>query len=157
MAEVSRRAMASRSSLPNVRFVAAGVTQLPVELDALADTVTVRFPWGSLLHGALGEDAPTAASIARLVAVGGRLELTLSLVERDRPAGIDRPPFGDADLDRMRTAFSALGLELDEACQLTIAEVATTGSTWARRLRAGGPDRPVWRVAFTRRGSGPLG
>lgn len=158
MAEASRRAAApaSRPALPNARFVASGVAELPCELDGIADRVTVRFPWGSLLRGALGHDLAVAASIARLVAGGGRLDLTFSLVERDRStAGVDG--FGPADLERMVTAFAALGLELVEARRLFPDEVAALRSTWARRLGAGRADRPIWRASFTRRGTEPLG
>ena len=116
----------------------------------LGDRVTVRFPWGSLLRGALGLDAAVTDSIARLVAPGGRLELTLSVVGRDAPmktglaAGL-----GEAARTSMVTAFADHGLELDEIRELTADDLATLHSAWARRLRAGG-DRPAWRVAFTR-------
>ena len=50
-----------------------------------------------------------AASVARLVAPGGRLEITLSLVARDRrdTAG---DAFGAADIERMTATFATLGL-----------------------------------------------
>ncbi len=129
--------------------MAAGVEVLPAGLTGLADLVTVRFPWGSLLRGVLGVDTGVAASIARLVAPGGRLEITLSLVERDRhdTAG---DAFGAADIERMTASFGALGLVLTEARRLSAAEVAAIPSTWARRLRAGDTwaGRPVWQVTF---------
>ena len=158
MAEASRRAAtpAARPSVPNVLFIATGVDQLPCELDGIADRVTVRFPWGSLLRGALGRDAAVAASIARLVAPGGRLDTTLSIVERDRPAG-DGGALGPADLERMTTSFAALGLELVEVRRLTADDVAAIRSTWAQRLAAGRSDRPVWRASFARRREEPLG
>ena len=75
MADASRRAAAkpSRGGHSNVLFLAEGVERLPDAFDGLADVVTVLFPWGSLLRGALGLDSRVAASIARLVAPGGRL------------------------------------------------------------------------------------
>ena len=36
--------------LPNLLLVIAAVESLPAELTALADEVTVYFPWGSLLE-----------------------------------------------------------------------------------------------------------
>jgi 16S rRNA (adenine(1408)-N(1))-methyltransferase len=129
--------------------VAAGVEALPAGLTALADLVTVRFPWGSLLRGVLGVDAGVAASIARLVAPGGHLELTLSLVERDRQDTAGEV-FGAADIERMTASFGALGLILTEARPISAAEVAALPSTWARRLRADDirAGRPVWRLTF---------
>ena len=160
MAEASRRAAgpARRGGAANACFIAEGVEHLPSELAGSADIVTVRFPWGSLLSGALGVDDAVTAAIARLVAVGGRLELTTSLIDRDRPSGSgDRKALDAADIESMTCAFAEHGLEVVEVRTLTLAEAAAVRSSWARRLRAGGPDRPVWRVVFVRRGSGPLG
>ena len=114
-AEASRRVARRARSADDRRtwFVAAGVEALPAGLTGLADLVTVRFPWGSLLRGVLGVDSGVAASIARLVAPGGHLELTLSLVARDRhdTAG---EAFGAADIERMTASFATLGLILTE-------------------------------------------
>ena len=122
---------------------------LPAGLTGLADLVTVRFPWGSLLRGALGEDRVVAASIARLVAPRGHLEIALSLVARDRRDTMG-DAFGAADLERMTATFAALGLMRTEARRLSAAEVAAIPSSWARRLRAGDTrtGRPVWQVTL---------
>jgi 16S rRNA (adenine(1408)-N(1))-methyltransferase len=160
MADASRRlSRAHPGTGPDPRrawFLAAGVERLPAELDGLADRVTVRFPWGSLLRGALGLDAAATASIARLVAPDGRLELTLSVVGRDARAvtGLH----GDLDaaaLGRTAAAFAEHGLALEAAAPLDAADVVSLHSTWARRLRAGA-DRPAWRVTFSRP-VGPVG
>ena len=150
MADVSRRV--SRLAAADDRrawFVAAGVEMLPAGLTALADLVTVRFPWGSLLRGALGEDRVVATSIARLVAPRGHLEMTLSLVARDRRDAMG-DAFGAADLERVAATYAVLGLVRTEARRLSAAEVAAIPSSWARRLRAGDTrtGRPVWQVTL---------
>ena len=151
MAEVSRHAARRHDAgARRAWFLAAGVERLPPELAGLADRVTVRFPWGSLLRGALGLDPVVTASIAGLVAPGGRLEITVSVIRRDATAvtGLDGA-FDDAARARMATAFAVHGLQLDEARPLTAADLATLHSTWARRLGAGG-DRSAWHVSFAR-------
>lgn len=152
MAEASRRAAArpARGGRPNVTFIAEGVERVPVVLDGVADLVTVLFPWGSLLRGALGLDTSVAASIARLVAPDGALDLVLSIVERDRAAIGGEGDFGEADVARMAGVFGAAGLDLTGARRFSATEAGATGSTWARRLRSD-PDRPVWRVDFASR------
>jgi hypothetical protein len=150
-AEASRRVARRARSEDDRRawFVAAGAEALPAGLTNLADLVTVRFPWGSLLRGVLGADMGVAASVGRLVAPGGRLEITLSLVGRDRndTAG---DAFGAADIERMTATFASLGLTRTEARRLSAVEVAAIPSTWARRLRAGDAraGRPVWQLTF---------
>jgi 16S rRNA (adenine(1408)-N(1))-methyltransferase len=147
MADASRRAAArpERGGLPNLIFLAEGVERLPAAFEGLADLVTVHFPWGSLLRGALGVDPAMARAIARLVAPAGKLEILLSIVDRDRAAVGGSGAFGDADVELMRQVYESHGLELVGTCRLSPDEVRATGSSWARRLRSD-PTRPVWRV-----------
>lgn len=177
MAERSRRAAAAaaKGGHPNAVFIASGVELLPAELDGIADRVTVRFPWGSLLRGAIGVDRAVSGSIARLVGPAGTLELALSIVEHDRlgvrDPGTDEPPggvalsttgaatdaafarlgrpFDDGDIERIRSVFGDLGLRLVGVEPMSREAVAACGSSWARRLRVG-RDRPAWRVRLTR-------
>ena len=150
MADASRRAAAkpSRGGHSNVLFLAEGAERLPDSFDGLADVVTILFPWGSLLRGALGVDHAVATSIARLVAPGRNLSIVLSVVERDRAAiGAERP-FGPSDVDAMADAFAPLGLDLTNARRLSPDEIRATGSTWARRLRSD-DSRSIYRVELT--------
>jgi 16S rRNA (adenine(1408)-N(1))-methyltransferase len=169
MAERSRRAAAApaKGGYPNALFVASGVELLPPELDGIADRVTVRFPWGSLLRGAIGVDTAVSGSIARLVGPTGTLELALSIVEHDRlgvrdPGAEGAPdattdaafarlgrPFDESDIERIRSVFGELGLHLAGVEPMDRAAVAAFGSSWARRLRVG-RDRPAWRVRLAR-------
>lgn len=170
MAELSRRAAASpaKGGHPNAIFLASGVELLPPALDKIADRVTVRFPWGSLLRGAIGVDREVAGSIARLVGSAGTLELALSIVEHDRLAARDPAddarlqsptsdaafarlgrPFDDSDVERIRSVYGDRGLTLLGVEPMTREAVAAYGSSWARRLRVG-RDRPAWRVRLGR-------
>ena len=152
LAEASRRVARRARSADDRRawFVAAGVETLPAGLTGLADLVTVRFPWGSLLRGVLGADTGVAASIARLVAPGGHLEITLSLVARDRQDTAGEV-FGAADLERMTaTLRGARARPGPRHARCRPRRSRRIPSTWARRLRAGDirAGRPVWRVTF---------
>ena len=174
MAELSRRAAAAsaKGGRPNAVFVASGVELLPPELDGIADRVTVRFPWGSLLRGAIGVDPMVADRIARLVGPTGTLELALSIVEHDRLGARDPGeeseangetgdaafarlgrPFDDQDTERIRRVFGDLGLRLFAVEPMTRDAVAAYGSSWARRLRVG-RDRPARQVLLRRTTSG---
>jgi 16S rRNA (adenine(1408)-N(1))-methyltransferase len=153
MAEASRRAARhpQKGGLPNAVFVAAGVEMLPHELAGLADLVTVRFPWGSLLRGALGLDASAAAAIARLVAPAGGLEMAVSVQDRDAVGGRPSGRFGEPDIERIRRIYAGLGLELCDVRLLGREDLTDLHSSWARRLRVD-RDRRAWSLRLERAG-----
>ncbi len=150
MADASRRA--DRRGPANALFLAAGVEALAASpLAGQADLVTVQFPWGSLLGGIVGLDDAALCGLASLLAARGRLEVLASIVPSDNIPGM--ACLDDAVVPAVCRAWSAAGLRLTAARPATAAEVAASGSTWARRLRAGGDARPVWRLEGTRSAS----
>ncbi|HEX5589234.1 MAG TPA: class I SAM-dependent methyltransferase [Candidatus Limnocylindrales bacterium] len=134
MAEASRRAARPprKGGAANALFVVAAAERIPAELRGLAATVTVRFPWASLLRGCLGREPAVAAGLAEMLAPGGELVLLLAPAERDRLAGLPVEP--SAIAAAARSAFEPLGLELIEGRPASDAEVRASGSTWAKRL-----------------------
>jgi 16S rRNA (adenine(1408)-N(1))-methyltransferase len=104
-------------------------------LHGLAGSLTVNFPWGSLLLGLLGEDDAVLAGVARLMAPGAEGTVLLSVVPRDGMPPL--PPRAS-----LGVAYARHGLDLVEMRPATPEEVAAPGSSWAKRLRAG-RDRPV--------------
>ena len=140
MAEASRRA--DRRGPRNALFLAAGVEGLVTSpLAGRVDLVTIQFPWGSLLRGALGLDDAASCGIASTMAPGGRLEVLASVVPSD---GVDGLGCLDATVEpAIRRAWAAAGLDLVTMRPANRDELAASGSTWARRL---GTERPVWRL-----------
>ena len=134
MAEASRRAARAprKGGLPNAGFILASAESPPPVLEASADLVTVRFPWGSLLRGVVGADAAVAAGVAGLVAPRGAVELLLEPAARD---GLDGVPTSTDDLVAGAAgAFDADGFSVEDVRAPAPAEVKASGSTWARRL-----------------------
>jgi len=152
MAESSRRAArpARKGGLANALFVVGAAELPPVELCGIADTVTVWFPWGSLLRGVLGLDDAAARGIASLPRPdGGLVDAFLSVTARD---GLDGVRVLDATVvGRLADAHRRFGLELVSAAPASIDDVRATRSSWGRRLLASGSDRPVWRLSLRRR------
>ena len=142
-AETSRRAARTAS---NIVFVAASAEAFADALPGRAHAVVVTFPWGSLLRGLLGADAVVGAAIASLLVPDGRLSALVSLTPRDVPAGL--PPLDASTVGCLRPSPE---LELVEARPASREEVRASGSTWGRRLLAGGgAARPVWRLEWRR-------
>jgi len=140
MVDASRRAAAAatRGGRPNASFVVAAAEDLPGPFEAMADEVTVRFPWGSLLRGAVGGAGPVATGLARLLRSGGALLLLLALKPKDGHDDL-LPLVADPALleERLRNVYEPLGLRVVEARFATNDEVAAARSSWARRLRVG--------------------
>jgi 16S rRNA (adenine(1408)-N(1))-methyltransferase len=149
LAEASRRAAAkpSRGGRPNALFVVASAEAPPAELLTRAHLVTIAFPWGSLLRGALGHDEKVTAGVAGLLAETAAIEMLLSLEPRD---GGPAPTLDDALREQARDAWGRAGVDIIEAAPLSAEALATASSTWARRLRAG-RDRQAWRLLGVRR------
>ena len=139
MQAASRRA-ARRGALPNALFAVAAAERPP--LTGFADEITVNFPWASLLRGVLGGDDAVLAGIAALTAPGATVTSLVSVVERDGVPGL---PASDA----VAASYARHGLRLVEARPATGAEIAASGSSWAKRLRAGSA-RPVTLLRATR-------
>jgi 16S rRNA (adenine(1408)-N(1))-methyltransferase len=141
MAESSRRA--SRRGPPNALFFAAGAERLGESpLAGTADLVTVTFPWGSLLRGVIGLDRASLAGVAAVLRPTGRLQVLASVVPSDGIEGLDCLDATAAPA--IREAWLAAGLKLLRIRAATAGEIAGSGSTWARRLRADREQRPVW-------------
>jgi 16S rRNA (adenine(1408)-N(1))-methyltransferase len=138
MAELSRGAAraVAKGGRTNAMFVVASAEAPPAELACLAEIVTVRLPWGSLLRGCLGLDGAVAAGIAGLVRPGGTLELLLAPAERDGLAGI--PTDSAQIVPAVANAFMPFGFELVEGRPATNEELRASGSTWAKRLLSNG-------------------
>ncbi len=159
MAGSSLRAARSerRGGLPNALFVVAAAESPPAELRGRADVLTILFPWGSLLRGALALDRRAAAGIAALLRPGGRLSAFVSITDRDvAAAGV--PPLSDDAEDGIARRWSARGLDLVTFEPASGEDVVATGSSWARRLRTAADrpvaDRAVWRLELIAREAG---
>jgi hypothetical protein len=151
MAVASRRAArsAAHAGLPNALFVVAAAERLPGELLGIADEVTIHFPWGSLLRGAIALDEAAASGIASLLRPGACLTTFVSMTPRDGlgMAALDEP--GEADA--LAARWACHGLLLESVRPAAVDELRATGSSWARRLLAGeGSDRPAWRLTLRR-------
>jgi hypothetical protein len=145
MAAASRRAAraAAKGGLPNALFVVAAAERLPDALQGIADELTIQFPWGSLLRGALALDGAAAAGIAALLASEGTATVTFSIEDRDR---LHLPTVDATELARRWCTF---GLDVCGFRDATPGELRAMPSTWGRRLAAG-QGRRAWRLHLAR-------
>jgi len=138
-----------KGGLPNALFVVAAAERPPDELCAVAAEVTILFPWGSLLRGALALDdgQAAAAGIADLVALGGIVRALVSIDPRDR---LTVPTIDASHRAGLAARWARHALTLTAFGPADPEEIDASGSSWARRLAAG-RDRQVWRLELRRR------
>ena len=129
LAYAARRA--ARERLPNLVLLRESVETLGLE--SIADEVTVTFPWGSLMRGALTEDESVFAALCRLPRQGGALTLMLWVTARD-----GRAPLTETDIARVMRAYRSCGLTLVDRGAVTQADVDAARSSWGKRLGVGG-------------------
>jgi len=144
LAYAARRAV--RDRVPNLVLLREPLER--VALDSFADELTIHFPWGSLLRGALAEDRGVFEVICRLPRSAGRLTLAFSVVAR---AG--RAPLSARDITRVTREYRMAGFTLVEDRAVERSDVAAARSSWGKRLDVGG-TRPGHLLRF-RRGSAP--
>ena len=155
MAKSSWRAArpTGKGGLPNAVFVAAAAERPAAELAGTAAEITILFPWGSLLRGALAVDdaCDAAAGIAGLVTPAGVVRMLVSIDPRDR---LTLPALEVANAAALAARWARHGLALTAFEPADPAEIHASGSSWARRLAAG-RDRTVWSLELCKSVSGP--
>jgi len=88
----------------------------------------------------LGHEDDVLAGVARLLGPGAEATALVSVVERD-----DAPPLPKRAA--LAASYARHGLRLVEMRAATPEEIAASGSSWAKRLRAGAA-RPVTLLRF---------
>jgi 16S rRNA (adenine(1408)-N(1))-methyltransferase len=151
--DASRRAARAprKGGLPNALFLVGAADELPGPLAGTADELTVTLPWGSLLRGLSSAEPVLLDRLRRTLAEDGRLELMLSVGERERSLGL--PSLDGRSAAELSASYSAAGLDAIDIGPATADDVALSWSSWAKRL--GVPhNRPAWMFRLSRRGPG---
>lgn len=147
--EYSARAAkkADKGGLPNVLYAVASIEHVPEELAAVADEIFVTLPWGSLMRGIIVGDETVLAGIASLARAGASLRVVLNTRIFDDPVPVEVRGLPDISPDYVREALAAAyarhGIEIAGTRWMDADEVATLGTTWAKRLSHRSPPRSV--------------
>ena len=120
--------LASRRAAANVLFGRLALEDAPGELAGLADSLTILFPWGSLLRAvSLAQPAP----LARLRAVckpGAEVRFLFELASEART---------------LETLFDQAGFALCGR-PLSVEAARAVPTTWAKKLGFSGKARSFW-------------
>jgi 16S rRNA (adenine(1408)-N(1))-methyltransferase len=122
----------SRKVLPNSLFLISRAESLPSALYGLADTITINFPWGSLLEGLLLPDTPVVAGLQQLAKPDASLHLRLNESALQK-AGQTLEIGGES----VRRALAKSGFNTAKLVQLDTKALRSYPTTWAHRLGYG--------------------
>lgn len=128
----------SRRAPENALFVIANALSLPPDLSGLATSLTINFPWGSLLEGLLREEMSLVDDLKRLIRPEAALEIRLNagaLAE----AGWSLEEGGEYVQQRLLEN----GFKMRRPLLLTASALQSTLTTWAKRLSYGRDPRAL--------------
>jgi 16S rRNA (adenine(1408)-N(1))-methyltransferase len=149
MADASRRAAArpDRGGLANTLFLQASLESLSPSLEAVADEITINYPWGSLLRAVAMPDAHLLSKLAAVSRSGARLELHINTHPFRDHSYVARIGLAGALLmtgrDAFVAAYAGAGLVVTE-----ISDVSGSATSWGKRLAHGA--RRILRIRATR-------
>lgn len=129
----------SRRAPANLLFVAANVYDLPAELAGVASSLSINFPWGSLLKALISDEPAVLDGLVGLGRPGARLELMVN--------GEALTTLGSAlevGVAQIRHGLFRRGLAVTEPASLERAALRAVPTTWARRLAFGRDPRALY-------------
>jgi 16S rRNA (adenine(1408)-N(1))-methyltransferase len=124
---------ASRRAARNILFARLSLEDAPAELAGLADTLTVLFPWGSLLRAVAHAEREWLQRLRALCKPGAEVRFVF---EPSSDARVLESRYREAGL-----ALSGRTMPLDEARALP--------TTWAKKLGYSGRPRTFWEFRGT--------
>ncbi len=126
----------SRDASPNVLYVIADAQALPTELHGLATSITINFPWGSLLAGLLSGNPSLFESLRAVAQPQAGIEVRLNA------GGLAEAGWSFEDgLARAQWMLRAGGFETSHPVLLDAQTLRSIPTTWAKRLAFGRDPR----------------
>lgn len=129
----------SRRTPDNAVFVIANARELPTELYGLAHSISINFPWGSLLEGLLNGDPMLLTGLAAIARPGAALDVRLNggaLAE----AGWSL----NAGTEQVWDGLAVNGFDMRPPMMLSQTELKQFPTTWAKRLAFGRDPRATY-------------
>jgi len=122
----------SRCKLPNALYLICTARSLPSELYGRAKTITINFPWGSLLGDLLDKDPSFLFGLAAIAKPGAVLEVRVN-ADALQEYGLSL----DEGVKKIQTALLLYGYKVLSFALLGPHELRACQTTWAKRLAFG--------------------
>lgn len=153
LGDVSNKAQrkAAKGGIPNLLFLCASLEQIPKELHGLADTLSIHYPWGSLLRETAQPSDLTLATLGALAKAAAKLIISLNLQVFEDPTqrvSLALPELSDAHIQqRIIGSFLKIGFKLN--CMERSDGPSDVHSSWGQRLSRGS-GRSTLHLEFAR-------
>jgi hypothetical protein len=119
---------ASRRAAPNALFVRMALEDAPGDLAGIAHSLTVLFPWGSLLRAVADPDRDGLSRLRAICRAAAEVRFVFELTKE--PSGLER-------------AYRLAGFDL-AGRPVTVEEARSFPTTWAKKLGFSGHPRSFW-------------
>lgn len=131
LVEASRKA----GKLDNLRFVSGSLEQLPGCFAGSAASVSILFPWGSLLRAVAAPEPAALERLRRLLASHGTIELVTAIDRNTDGAELARLGLASFSVESMAPGWRAFDFDVDLTA---LPEDHPYQTTWWRRIRQRG-------------------
>jgi len=135
----------ARGGTSNVLFVQGSVQRLPLELAELADTITINYPWGSLLQALVLPDQQVLFGIRRLARPGAYLVMLINISVFEDAAYRQRLQLPELTPQRVATdlqsCYAAAGIAINDA--RVVDRDTPFRTSWGQRLHLGSHRRAL--------------
>ena len=140
-----------KGGLSNVVFVIAAAESLPFELKNIADSISILFPWGTLLEYVIKPNRDILSNVADLAKKEAHFEFVTTYSDSYEEAEIKKrglPLLSKAYFlsEQYKAELSNSGFRIDDVKELDNEYVKQFNSLWAKRL-AFGRKRSFFRVS----------
>lgn len=144
MFEMSRKITKkpAKGGLSNVLFVVAAAEALPPELSGIADSISVLFPWGTLLEYVIRPSEEMLSNMAGIAKNGAKFEFLTTYSDMYEEGEISRRGLPAIDVayfqsERYTTACRNAGFWIEGVAEYDNEYVKQYNSLWAKRLAFG--------------------
>ncbi len=130
-----------KGGLKNLLLVIGAVEALPEELHGMADSVTVYFPWGSLLESVVKPIPESMLQIRSVAKPGAAFTIITTYQSIYEGAEIEKRGLPELSTgffeNEHAAALKELGFSTKVVRELTAEDVQEIGTQWAKRLISG--------------------
>jgi 16S rRNA (adenine(1408)-N(1))-methyltransferase len=144
---------AQREKLTNAYFVVGHAEKFLTEFSNAANKIVINFPWGSLLGLCINPSKNFILELKRVLKPNGTVEMIFGYsaeLEQQEVTRLNLPEITKEMLaNQVVPKYLKEGFELMEITELFKDDLATTKSSWGKKLRFG-KDRPVYKLVLSK-------